>query len=121
MRTHNPGVWIPLLFSAWLVVWAAAGCSDPTVWERTVTISGDVVEASTGEPLDSAWAALGDTLLPDARWYSGTEGRFSVTSTPFRLPLPLHVGRKGYLTVTDTLENVQSDVGGLHYELEPAQ
>lgn len=98
---------------------AAGGC-DKGNYERFVVISGEVLDAGSQEPIDSVWAALGDTLLPEARWYSEVKGRFSVTSMPFLGPYALSVGRAGYFTAVDTLENIGSDVDGLRYELERA-
>jgi hypothetical protein len=118
MRTHNPGVLIPLLVLAWFVVWSAGGCSDPTVWERVVTISGEVVDASTQEPLDSAWIVMGDTTIV-RKEYTDSLGQFSLPSPPFPSSHKvLYAGQEGYHTGIDTVWNAAHDVSDIRIELE---
>jgi hypothetical protein len=122
MRNHNLGILTALLILGATALWAATGCNDATVWERTVTISGQVADAETQEPLDSAWIVVGaDTLLATPYVFSDSLGRFSVQHGVFGLQ-PVYVGRDGYMTSIDTLlVKSDSDVTGLYYELGRAQ
>ena len=120
-RRGTAGYKLVLAFATSLMVLASTvmGCSDKTVYERAVVLSGKVQSGTTGVPLDSAWVTLGDTLVSVRTRYTDSLGEFSVPSFPFRLPEQLTIKREGFRTVIDTFENVQSDVSDLLYELEP--
>ena len=91
------------------------GCKDGPTYERVVSVSGIVTDADTGAPIDSAWVALGDTLI--GTWeFTDSDGRFDLPSPPFTIRV-LNAGKAGYNELVDTLMNVTSDIEGLQLRL----
>lgn len=79
-------------------------------------ISGTVIDASTSRPVDSAWAALRDTVLAGSKWYTDSLGNFRLPMSGSAYGVILFVGKDGYATIVDTFPYV-ADTSGLRYEL----
>jgi len=100
-----------------LLIVVLASCGGNAVSEKSVVLTGTVVDATDDHPLDSAWVVLGDTTLSGRSDSTDALGRFSVPSTPFLIE-ELTITRVGYASAVDTFQNVTTDVGGLQYRLK---
>ena len=105
-----------LICAAW-AVWT--GC-DYTVGEHPSTLSGTVVDSTTGVPLDSAWVALDDSSL-GSRCYTDSMGAFTLLHMGGIEEEVLFAGKPGYLTRGITLTDVYHSLNGIRFELPQAK
>jgi hypothetical protein len=93
------------------------GC-DEVIFERSIVVSGVVVELESQAPIDSAWIVMGDTTIV-RKENTDSLGQFALPSPPFASSYKvLYAGKNGYRTGLDTVWHATEDVTDVVIELE---
>jgi len=101
-----------------VLVLVTVGCNKSVDTEKTVWVSGVVIDSVTRAPVDSAWVSgVAKPTMPSI--FTDTLGAFLFSTFPFERDW-LYADKQGYITDTILIENGHSDVKGLLFELVKA-